>query len=106
MHAKHRPAFDKERHGTGADRTTQHGLIPCIYCRSGRIISQGSITFDRFHVIKLLNEAMNKVCIDERKEHAALKNHKYTFLRNKATLSDKKRRALEEMITLCTLRWA
>ncbi len=43
---------------------------------------------------------MNKVRIDERKEHAALKNHKYTFLKNKVALSDKKRRALEEMITL------
>lgn len=41
MYAKYRPAFDKERRDTGADRTTQHGLIPCIYCRSGRIISQG-----------------------------------------------------------------
>lgn len=43
---------------------------------------------------------MNKVRIDERKEHAALKNHKYTFLKNKEALSDKKRQALEEMITL------
>jgi transposase len=43
---------------------------------------------------------MNKVRIDERKEHAALKNHKYTFLKNKAALSDKKRQVLEEMITL------
>jgi len=100
MYAKHRLAFDKERRGTGADRTTQHGLIPCIYCRSGRIISQGINQFDRFHVVKLLNEAMNKVRIDERKEHAALKNHKYTFLKNKAALSDKRRQALEEMITL------
>jgi len=36
----------------------------------------------------------------QRKEHAALKNHKYTFLRNKASLSDKKKKVLEEMITL------
>jgi transposase len=43
---------------------------------------------------------MNKVRIDERKEHEALKNHKYTFLKNKEKLSDKKRQALDEMITL------
>jgi transposase len=61
---------------------------------------KAQITFDRFHVVKLLNEAMNQVRIAERKEHAALKNHKYTFLKNKETLSDKKRRALEDMITL------
>ena len=35
--------------------------------------------FCYFHVVKLLNEAMNKVRIDERKEHAELKNHKYTL---------------------------
>ena len=61
---------------------------------------------DRFHVVKLLNEAMNKVRIDERREHVALKNHKYAFLKNKAALSGSKRQALEEMITLCTPRWA
>ncbi|MBY0483355.1 MAG: transposase [Nitrosomonas sp.] len=61
---------------------------------------KASITFDHFHVVKLLLDDMNKVRIDERKEHAALKNHKYTFLKNKAALSDKKRQVLEEMITL------
>jgi transposase len=34
------------------------------------------ITFDRFHVVKLLNEAMDKVRKDERKEHDELKGHK------------------------------
>lgn len=75
-------------------------LSPAFIAGAAESFPNASITFDRFHVVKLLNEAMNKVRIDERKEHAALKNHKYTFLKNKATLSDKKRQALEEMITL------
>lgn len=75
-------------------------LSPAFIAGAAESFPKASITFDRFHVVKLLNEAMNKVRIDERKEHAALKNHKYTFLKNKATLSDKKRQALEEMITL------
>lgn len=58
------------------------------------------ITFDRFHVVKLLNEAMNKVRIAERKEHAALKGHKYTFLRNRDKLTGKQETALSELITL------
>jgi transposase len=75
-------------------------LSPAFIAGAAESFPKAQITFDRFHVVKLLNEAMNKVGIDERKEHAALKNHKYTFLQNKETLSDKKRRALEDMITL------
>lgn len=75
-------------------------LSPAFIAGAKESFASAQITFDRFHVVKLLNEAMNKVRMDERKEHAALKNHKYTFLRNKVNLSDKKRQALDEMITL------
>ncbi|KAF3977681.1 MAG: transposase [Methylococcales symbiont of Iophon sp. n. MRB-2018] len=37
------------------------------------------MTFDRFHVVKLFNEAMDTVRKQERKEHEQLKGHKYTF---------------------------
>lgn len=56
--------------------------------------------FDRFHVVKLLNEAMDKVRQAERKEHDELKGHKYTFLKNRNHLSDSKQKALSELITL------
>lgn len=58
------------------------------------------IHFDRFHVVKLLNEAMDKVRQAERKEHDELKGHKYTFLKNRDNLSDKKQKALNKLITL------
>lgn len=61
---------------------------------------QAEVTFDRFHVVKLLNEAMNKVRQQERQEHNALKEHKYTFLRNPDSLSDNKKASLSELITL------
>lgn len=38
--------------------------------------------------------------IAERKEHEDLKGHKYTFLRNRDSLSDKQSPALAEMIML------
>lgn len=75
-------------------------LSPSFIAGAKDSFANAQITFDRFHVVKLLNEAMNKVRMDERKEHAALKNHKYTFLKRKENLSDKKRQALDEMITL------
>ena len=54
----------------------------------------------RFQDFQRLNEAMNQVRIIERKEHDELKGHKYTFLRNRENLSDKKEKSLAEMITL------
>ena len=36
-----------------------------------------SDTFDKFHLVKLLNEAINKVRKAEAREHAILKRHKY-----------------------------
>lgn len=61
---------------------------------------KAEIHFDRFHVVKLLNEAMDKVRQMERKEHDELKGHKYTFLKNKNNLSDTKKNALNELIIL------
>ncbi len=43
---------------------------------------------------------MDKVRRAERMEHDALKGHKYTFLRSRQNLSDKKEKALSEMIEL------
>ncbi len=40
------------------------------------------ITFDKFHITKLLNEAMDDVRKYERKQHSELKGYKYLFLRN------------------------
>ena len=45
------------------------------------------ITFDRFHIVKLLNQTMDAVRKAERKEHDALKGHQYIFLRNLESLS-------------------
>ena len=59
-----------------------------------------NIHFDRFHVVKLLNEAMDDVRKAERKEHQELKGHKYTFLKNADNLSQKKQKELNKLITL------
>jgi transposase len=88
--------------GVGKDQVKELSmdLSPAFIAGGSEAFPKAQITFDRFHVVKLLNEAMNQVRIAERKEHAALKGHKYTFLKNKAALSDKKKQALEDMVTL------
>jgi transposase len=56
---------------------------------------QAEITFDRFHVVKLLTDAMNKVRQQERLEHNKLKGHKYTFFKNQNSLSESKKASLD-----------
>lgn len=48
-----------------------------------------SITFDRFHVVKLLNEAVNTVRKQEAKIQAVLRGTKYIWLSNHNNLSSK-----------------
>ncbi len=75
-------------------------LSPAFIAGVADSFPAAAITFDRFHVVKLLNEAMDKVRCAERLEHEALKGHKYTFLRNRQNLSDKQEKSLSEMIEL------
>ena len=75
-------------------------LSPAFISGVKESFPSAEITFDRFHVVKLLNEAMDKVRKAERKEHEALKGHKYTFLKNHENLSETKQQELAEMIRL------
>jgi transposase len=75
-------------------------LSPSFIAGAAASFPEAQITFDRFHVVKLLNEAMNQVRVAERKEHDALKGHKYTFLTNRDNLSPKKEQQLSELIVL------
>jgi transposase len=57
-------------------------LSPAYIAGVAEHFPTAQITFDRFHVVKLLNEAMDTVRKAERREHDLLKGHKYTFLKN------------------------
>lgn len=80
-------------------------LSPAFIAGAGKSFPAAQITFDHFHVTKLLNEAMDKVRKQERKEHADLKGHKYTFLKNYDNLSETQEQSLTELITLYPHPW-
>lgn len=75
-------------------------LSPAFIAGAGEAFPDAAITFDHFHVTQLLNKAMDKVRKLERKEHADLKGHKYTFLKNYDNLSEQQEQSLAEFITL------
>lgn len=74
-------------------------LSPAFIAGAASSFPKATITFDRFHVVKLLNEAMDKVRRSEKLEFEN-KGNKYTFLKNPDNLSDRQQRALR---TLCVV---
>jgi transposase len=75
-------------------------MSPAFMAGAGKAFPKAKITFDRFHVVKLLNEAMDTVRRLEQKESRDLKGHKYTFLKDWDHLSDKRRGELVELMDL------
>lgn len=58
-----------------------------------------NITYDKFHIIKLINEAVDKVRRSEAVEAKILKGTRYIFLKNAKNLTQKQSATLEQ----CTL---
>jgi len=52
-------------------------------------LPQAEIIHDKFHLIKYLNEAIDKVRRREVKEHAELKDSRYALLKNEENLTEK-----------------
>ena len=60
-------------------------------------LPNASITFDKFHVLKGLNEAVDEVRRQEQKDHPEVKNSRYIFLKNPENLTDKQANRLEDI---------
>lgn len=54
-------------------------------------------TFDKFHVIKVLNNAVDTVRKHEVKEQPSLKKMKYVFLKNEGSLTETKKKKLTKL---------
>jgi len=73
-------------------------MSPAFMAGAKKAFPSAKITFDRFHVVKLLNEAMDTVRKQERKDHDNLKGQKYTFLKNLDNLSIKRKTELVDLM--------
>jgi len=54
-------------------------------------LPNADITFDKFHVIKIINEAVDNVRKEEVKTNPILKDSKFVFLKNQANYTDKQK---------------
>ena len=58
---------------------------------SKEMLPKAEIVHDRFHLIKYLNDAIDKVRRREVREHEELKDSRYALLKNQANLTEKQR---------------
>jgi transposase len=62
--------------------------------RRGRIPNNAAVTFDKFHAVKIVNDAVDQVRRAEQKGQSVLRGTRYIWLRNPANLSDRQRATL------------
>jgi transposase len=67
-------------------------MSPAFISGCGKHLSKAAITFDKFHVMKEVNKAMDELRKLERIGNDMLKKHKYTFLKNKLSPKIKQER--------------
>ena len=102
---------DAETVAAFADELTAHGGDPetigevCIdmsaaYIKGvGESLPEAEITFDKFHAVKIINDAVEKVRRAEQKSQSLLRGTRYIWLRNPASLSARQRATLERLPT-------
>jgi transposase len=88
-----------EAHGaqTGQIKEAAMDMSAAFIAGFGEYVPKAEITFDKFHVVKLLNEAVDEVRRAERKENPLLKGSRYIWLKNPENLTKKQQ---EQMKTL------
>ena len=63
-------------------------------------LTEAEITFDKFHAVKLVNDAVDKVRRAESKDRPELKRSRYLWLRNEPSLSAESRTTLQALTRL------
>jgi transposase len=72
-------------------------MSPAFIAGAAESLPKAQITFDKFHVVKLINEAVDLVRRAEQKSHAELKKSRYLWLKNPQNLSDRQRVQLDSL---------
>jgi len=60
-------------------------------------LPNAEITFDKFHIMKIISEAVDKVRREESKEQSILKGNRYLFLKNDYKLTENQKKTLESL---------
>lgn len=73
-------------------------MLPAYLKGAAEQFPLAEITFDRFHVLRLLNDGVDQVRREEQKERLELKRTRYLWLKNGVNLTQKQRAWLDELV--------
>lgn len=73
---------------------TSSDMSPAFISGIGEHLPHAGMTFDRFHVMAKLGEAIDEVRRAEQKDNPALKKTRYVWLKNRANLTARQRETL------------
>jgi transposase len=90
---------DVESHGGNAQgiENVSCDMSPAFIKGVKENLPNAQITFDKFHVLKIINDAVDEVRREEAKNFGILKNTKYIFLKNNKSLTKKQSHKLAEL---------
>lgn len=72
-------------------------MSPAYIKGIGEFLPEANITFDKFHIMKIINKAVDQVRRDERSIQPILKDARYVLLKNEENLTKKQKDKLEEL---------
>lgn len=72
-------------------------MSPAFISGAADVLPDASITFDKFHVIKALNQAQDEVRRWEQKKNPLLKRSRYIWLKNPENLTAEQKKKLETL---------
>ncbi len=92
---------DLQAHGGHPDQIKQtcSDMWPAYIKGVNDCFPQAEMTFDRFHIMKILNFAVDQVRRDEAKTRKELKKTRYLWLKNPAKLTAEQQQILEDLPT-------
>lgn len=95
-------AEDLHTHGGNAKHIEEvcADLSPAYQKGVIKHLPNADIVFDRFHVMKLVNEALDAVRREEQKENPLLQGSRYAWLHNPETATDKQTERLQTLTKL------
>lgn len=96
---------DLEEHNGNSDNITNASIdmSPAFISGIENNFSNAEITFDKFHIMKILNGAVDKVRREEVKEQDILRKTKYIWLSNRENLTNEQRETLKTIESMSKL---
>ena len=74
-------------------------MSPAFITGAAESLPNAQITFDKFHLVKLINQAVDEVRRAEQRSRGELKNSRYLWLKNPRNLSARQRTQLDNLAT-------